>query len=645
MCGIAGILDRKAADSERALAARVRALIDPLRHRGPDGDGVWTDAHAGIGFGHRRLAIIDLSPMGAQPMHSADGRYVVTYNGEIYNFPELRAELEAAGVAFRGHSDTEVMLEGVGRWGVEATLGKMAGMFALALWDRRTRTLWLVRDRLGVKPLYYAHAGDRLIFGSELKALRADPDFRPSLDADALVAYLRHGYVPGPHTIHREARKLPPGALLEWREGQAPELRQYWNARDVARAGRAQWARPRNDTEEIVRLDALLRQVVSGRMLADVSLGAFLSGGIDSSLVVALMQAQSARPVRSFSIGFDAEGYDEAQHAKAVAAHLGTDHTELYVTAAHALAVVPKLADMYDEPFADSSQIPTYLVSEMTRRHVTVALSGDGGDEVFAGYNRYLHAEAIWSARSRLPGPLRALAARALELPGPGLWDAMLALVPAARRPVRPAEKAVKLARILRESSLASIYRGLVSQWPEPEAIARGGTEARGPLWDDTIAEDVPEPVARMQLLDTLTYLPDDIMTKVDRASMAVSLEAREPLLDHRLIEHAWTLPPDFKIRKGEGKWALRRVLERYVPRALFERPKMGFGVPIDSWLRGPLRDWAEDLLDDKSLAADGLLNPAPIRAAWAAHLSGARDMHYPLWTVLMFQAWRRRWG
>jgi asparagine synthase (glutamine-hydrolysing) len=645
MCGIAGLLDRHARLSESALAERTRAMTTAIAHRGPDGDGVWTDAAAGIGLGHRRLAIIDLSPLGAQPMASADGRYVVTYNGEIYNFPALRAELEALGVAFRGHSDTEVMLEGFVRWGVEATLHKMVGMFALALWDRQMRSLWLIRDRLGVKPLYYAHAGDKLIFGSELKALRADPDFRPTLDRDALVGYLRHGYVPGPRTIHREARKLPPGALLEWRAGAEPELRTYWDARAVARAGRAEWAKPRDDAFELERLDALLRQAIAGRMLSDVPLGAFLSGGIDSSLVVALMQAQSARPVRSFSIGFDVEGYDEAKHAAATAKHLGTDHTELYVTPAHALAVVPRLPDMYDEPFADSSQIPTFLVSEMTRKHVTVALSGDGGDEVFAGYNRYLHAEAIWRARARLPGPLRKLAARALELPGPALWQALLAPLPESKRPVRPAEKAAKLARILRESSLASIYRGLVSQWPDPAAIATAGTGSAGPLWDETLADDMPEPVARMQLLDTLTYLPDDILTKVDRATMAVSLEGREPLLDHRLIEHAWTLPPSFKIRNGESKWALRRVLERYVPRALFERPKMGFGVPIDAWLRGPLRDWAEDLLDAKTLAADGLFDPAPIRTAWTEHLSGARDMHYPLWTILMFQAWRRRWG
>jgi asparagine synthase (glutamine-hydrolysing) len=639
------MVDRRARLGAHALAEAIRRANDTLAHRGPDGADIWCDETAGVALGHRRLAIIDLSPLGAQPMHSADGRYVVTYNGEIYNYPDLRAELESQGVAFRGHSDTEVMLEGFVRWGVEATLRKMVGMFALALWDRQTRSLWLIRDRLGVKPLYYAHAGERLIFGSELKALRADPDFRPTLDRDALVGYLRHGYVPGPRTIHREARKLPPGTLLEWRAGAEPAVRTYWDARAVARAGRAEWDRPRDDAAEIERLDALLRQAVAGRMLSDVPLGAFLSGGIDSSLVVALMQAQSARPVRSFTIGFDVPGYDEAKHAAAIAKHLGTEHTELYVTPDHALAVVPKLADMYDEPFADSSQIPTFLVAEMTRKHVTVALSGDGGDEVFAGYNRYVHAEAIWAARSRLPGPLRGLAARALELPGPALWAALLAPLPKSKRPVRPTEKAAKLARILRESSLGSIYRGLVSQWPEPAAIATDGTEPAGPLWDDAIAEEIPESVARMQLLDTLTYLPDDILTKIDRATMAVSLEGREPLLDHRLIEHAWTLPPSFKIRDGESKWALRRVLERYVPRELFERPKMGFGVPIDSWLRGPLRDWAEDLLDAKTLAADGLLNPAPIRAAWAAHLSGARDMHYPLWTILMFQAWRRRWA
>jgi asparagine synthase (glutamine-hydrolysing) len=637
MCGIAGLLDRRARLAPDRLARTVRAMTDAIAHRGPDGDGIWTDAEAGIGFGHRRLAIIDVSPRGAQPMESACGRYVATYNGEIYNFAELRTELAAAGARFRGGSDTEVVLEGFVRWGVEATIARCVGMFAFALWDRQTRTLRLIRDRLGVKPLYYAHYDTRLLFASELKALRAVADWQPTLDRDALAGYVRHGYVAAPNTIYAQAKKLPAGHILEWTQGAEPRIAPYWDARAQASAGRTQWTQPRDDNATIDRLEALLKDAVAKRMVSDVPLGAFLSGGIDSSLVVALMQAQSARPVKTFTIGFGEAGYDEATHAKAVAAHLGTEHTELYVEPRHALDVVPKLADMYDEPFADSSQIPTFLVAEMTRRHVTVALSGDGGDELFAGYNRYVWAETLWSWIARMPSPLRRAAAAAAECVPGGLAR----LLPV----VRPHEKLAKVAEILRLDGIDSVYRRLVSQWPDPARLVRSGREPSGPLWDSGLARDFPEPITRMQMIDTLTYLPDDILAKVDRATMAVGLESREPLLDHRLLEFAWTLPPSFKLRDGQGKWPLRRVLERYVPRALFERPKMGFGVPIDSWLRGPLRDWAEDLLDAKTLESDGLFDPAPVRAAWAAHLAGTREMHYPLWVVLMFQAWKRRWA
>ncbi len=645
MCGIAGLLDRRARQGANALSETVKRSTDTLAHRGPDASDIWTDAEAGIGFGHRRLAIIDLSPLGVQPMHSSDGRYVITFNGEIFNYLDLRAELAAQGAAFRGDSDTEVMLEGFVRWGIRETVAKLIGMFAIGLWDRRTRTLWLIRDRLGVKPLYYAQAGERLIFGSELKALRAHPDWRPEIDTEALAAYMRHGYVPAPRTIYKEARKLGAGEFLEWRPGEAPQLHVYWSAREKAIEGRERWTETIDDAEAIERLDTLLRDAVKRRMIADVPLGAFLSGGIDSSTVVALMQTQSARPVKTFSIGFEEKGYDEAKHAKAVAAHLGTEHTELYVTPAHALGVVPRLTEWFDEPFADSSQIPTFLVSEMTRKHVTVALSGDGGDENFAGYTRYGLGDSLWRKLAAIPGPLRRAGACAIDAAGPGAIDALAKLIPAAWRPVRPAEKAAKAAEVLRLDSLDAVYRRLVSQWPDPALVARNAGEAKGPLWDESFAIDMPDPIARMQLLDTITYLPDDILTKVDRASMAVALEARVPLLDHRVVEHAWTLPPALKRRNGEGKWILRRVLDRYVPRSLYDRPKMGFGVPIDAWLRGPLRDWAEDLLDAKAIAADGLLDPAPIRAAWDAHLSGARDMHYPLWVVIMFRDWQRRWA
>ncbi|MBN9495481.1 MAG: asparagine synthase (glutamine-hydrolyzing) [Alphaproteobacteria bacterium] len=644
MCGIVGLVDRRAQLGETALTHTVRMMNNTLLHRGPDGGEVWVAPESGVGFGHRRLAIVDLSPTGVQPMASGDGRFVVTYNGEIFNYLELRAELLAMGVKFRGESDTEVLLEGFVRWGIAETIAKAVGMFAIALWDKREKSLWLIRDRLGVKPLYYAHYGQRLIFGSELKALCAVSDWQPGLDRDALTGFMRHGYVAGPRTIYKEARKLMPGQMLEWHDGQEPKLSIYWDARAKAIEGRAQWDKHIDPREAVDRLDALLREAIRQRMIADVPLGAFLSGGIDSSTVVALMQQQSSRPVRSFSIGFAEDGYDEAGHARAVAKHLGTDHTELYVEPSHALGVVPKLAEWYDEPFADSSQIPTYLVSEMTRKHVTVALSGDGGDENFAGYSRYIYAGTIWKQTSRLPGPLRALGAAMLRNAGAPLLAAASFLLPGRVRAVRPAEKAAKLAQVLRLDSIDNVYRHLISQWHEPEAIVAGGTEPRGPLWDETLARDMPEPVARMQLLDTMTYLPEDILTKVDRATMAVALEGREPLLDHRVVEFAWALPMDLKLKGGEGKWILREVLARYMPRSLTDRPKMGFGVPIDSWLRGPLRDWAEDLLDEKAMKADGLLDPAPIREAWNTHISGTANMHYPIWTVLMFRAWQRRW-
>ena len=644
MCGITGLLDRRRRFATGEIAAALGRMNDTLRHRGPDGGDVWTDAEAGIALGHRRLAVVDLSPTGFQPMHSADGRYVATFNGEIFNFFELRAEIAATGHSFRGTSDTEVMLEGFSRWGIRATVEKLIGMFAIGLWDRATRTLYLIRDRLGVKPLYYACDGTRLIFGSELKALRAVPDFAPSLDRDALLAYFRHADVPGPATIYREAKKLQPGTLLKWQEGREPRLETYWSAREVAVAGRAHWSTKIDDETAIENLDLLLRDAVKRRMIADVPLGAFLSGGIDSSLVVALMQAQSATPIRTFTIGFDEAGYDEAKYAKAVAAHLGCAHTELYVTADQARDVIPKLADFYDEPFADASQIPTYLVAQMTRRHVTVALSGDGGDESFAGYNRHVWADRLESDTRMLPRWLRRGIVRTLTLPGETGYRLLSALLPASKRPVRPAEKAAKLAALLTADDPAAIYRGLVSQWPDPRALVPGASEPDGPIWDKTMAADMPDFAARMQLLDTLTYLPDDVLTKVDRATMAVGLEGRNPLLDHRVVEHAWRLPPHLKLRGGEGKWILREILVRYVPRELFERPKMGFAVPIGAWLRGPLRDWAADLLDPAAIAVDGILAPAPIAAAWAAHQAG-EDRTYALWTVLMFRSWQKRWG
>jgi len=644
MCGLAGIWDRRQKTAPAAVAAVAEAMTDTLRHRGPDDGAVFTDAGAWFALGHRRLSIVDLSPAGSQPMISSCGRFVISYNGEVYNAAELRPELEAAGRRFRGHCDTEVIVEGAAVWGVEATVRRLIGMFAIALWDRRERVLYLIRDRLGIKPLYWANFDDRVLFGSELKALRADASWRPALDRDSLAAYLRFAYVPAPHTIYRAVQKLPPGTILTVRERGAPEIASFWSLADVARSGQS-GRLDLGEDEATRQLDALLRDAVGRRMVADVPLGAFLSGGIDSSTVVALMQAQSPRPVRSFSIGFREPGFDEAPHAAEVARHLGTDHTELYISPDHALSVIPNLATIYDEPFADSSQIPTFLVSEMTRRHVTVALSGDGGDELFGGYTRYFHGRTLWRLVRHVPQPARGLAAAGMRAVSPSAWSAFSAVIPESIRPAHFGTKMRKLAGVLAsEPETGVIYRHIVSQWADPENTVIGGTEPNGPLDDRRVKELVPDFIERMQYIDTVTYLPDDILTKVDRASMAVSLEARVPLLDHRVVAFSWMLPGAMKAADGVGKRMLRRVLNRYVPRELIERPKMGFAVPIQDWLRGPLRPWADPLLDERRLAADGIFHAEPIVRRWREHLSGLHDWHGSLWAVLMFQACKDRW-
>ena len=645
MCGIAGMIDWRGATSAQDLRSIGEAMNETLRHRGPDGSGVWVEAEGGAALAQRRLAIIDLSPGGAQPMQSANQRYVITFNGEIYNYREIRSELAAAGRSMRSDSDTEVLLEACALWGVEAAVERTVGMFAFALWDRTTRSLSLVRDRLGIKPLYYAAMPDRVLFASQLKAFRAAPDWKPTVDDDAVVGYLRHSYIAQPRTIYREAAKLPPGHILTLRAGRAQELKCYWDARAVALAGQSRNDPVPDPGEAVERLDALLRDSIKLRMIADVPLGAFLSGGIDSSTVVALMQAQSTRPVKTFSIGFHAAGYDEAQYAKDVAAHLHTDHTEFYVEPQHALDLIPRLADWFDEPFADSSQIPTYLVSELTRRHVTVALSGDGGDELFAGYNRYVWAGRLARAANVMPNGLHRPLAAAMRALSPDVWNKLLGWLPFLPRAALPGDKLHKMATLFDDPTPDAIYRRLVSQWDKPEDIAAAGHEPGGPLWDASVAHDFPDFVARMQFLDLVTYLPDDILTKVDRATMAVGLEGRVPLLDHRVVDYAWTLPHEFKLRGGESKWLLRQVLDRYVPRRLIDRPKMGFGVPIDSWLRGPLREWAEALLAPARLRANGFVRVEPVRRAWQEHLAGSRNWQHPLWTVLMLQAWRERWS
>jgi asparagine synthase (glutamine-hydrolysing) len=642
MCGVAGLWDRRAGTAPAALQDAARAMTDTLFHRGPDAGDVWSDAAAGVALGHRRLSIIDLSPAGAQPMVSSCGRFVLSYNGEVYNAEALRPALVAAGRPFRGHSDTEIIVEGVAVWGVAATIERLIGMFALAIWDRRDRVLYLVRDRLGIKPMYWASVGDTFLFGSELKALRAHSGWQPELDRNAVASFLRFAYVPEPATIYRGVQKQPPGTILTLRAGGQPAIEPFWMLEAVARAGQANRFTG-SDAEAVETLDALLGDAVRRRMVADVPLGAFLSGGIDSSTIVALMQKHSTRPVRSFSIGFHEGAYNEAHHAAAVARHLGTDHTDLYVEPGHALEVIPRLPQLYDEPFGDPSEIPTFLVSEMTRRHVTVALSGDGGDELFAGYDRYFRAQSMLRRLFWRPKGARAGMAAAINGVPPSAWSAIEGVVPSRLLPRQLGNKATKLARVLAGDS-ADFYHHVASHWADPNAVVRGGAEPRHRHLDPRLLDLVPDAVERMQYIDSVTYLPDDILTKVDRASMAVSLEARVPLLDHRVVAFSWTLPGRLKARDGTGKWVLRQVLDRYVPKKLIDRPKMGFGVPIDVWLRGPLRDWAEALLAERRLADDGVFDPAPIREMWRGHLSGARNDQYPLWNVLMFQAWKERW-
>jgi asparagine synthase (glutamine-hydrolysing) len=647
MCGIAGVFDPRSrpADSLAEVAGR---MTNSLVHRGPDDVGLWVDGAAGVALGHRRLSILDLSPAGHQPMVSSSGRYTIVFNGEIYNHNDVRRDLDAQGhrLAWRGRSDTETLLEGISVWGIDETLKRCAGMFAFALWDRRDGILSLARDRLGEKPLYYGWAGRALLFGSELKALRAHPEFCPDVNRDALALYVRYNYVPAPWSIYKNAAKLLPGQILrtDAHTTTTPVPRQYWSARDVAARGLSDPIR--GDEHEVVdELERLIKQSIAGQMIADVPVGAFLSGGIDSSTVAALMQAQSARPVKTFSIGFEEKAYNEAQHARRVAEHLGTDHTELYVTPTDALNVVPKLPALYDEPFGDSSQIPTFLMMALARRHVTVALSGDAGDELFGGYNRYFWGHRIWKRISSVPSGLRRAASGTVRSVSPRTWDKLFSVVssmlPRSKQYRNVGDKLYKLASILNSPNPHQIYVHLVSQWTQPEAVLREGVEPPTPVTDHQQWLGQASFPDQMMFLDLVTYLPDDILVKVDRAAMGVSLETRVPLLDHRVVEFAWKIPWTMKIVGFEGKQILKQLLFRHVPRELVERPKMGFGVPIDSWLRGPLRDWAESLLAEDRLRDEGFFDPAPIRKRWAEHVSNVSAWHYPLWEILMFQAWQ----
>ena len=653
MCGIAGILGKDGVDRHS-----VQRLIGPIAHRGPDDEGIWTDPESGIGLGHRRLSILDLSPAGHQPMISANGRFVLSFNGEIYNHPELKEALEADGAVpdggWRGHSDTELFLEGIATWGLEETLGRSVGMFAFALWDRADRKLSLVRDRFGEKPLYYGWAGNDFLFGSELKALRAHPRFDNGIDRRALGLFAARTYIPAPFSIYERVFKVPPGCILtiapeaarrplseppdEGRDHGGLSLHRYWSYRDVMLHGQDD---PIADEEEAIsELERVLARAIAGQAMADVPVGAFLSGGIDSSSVCALYQKYSSVPVRTFTIGFEEAGFNEAEHAKAVAGHLGTVHNERYVRVEEARDVIPLLPAMYDEPFADSSQIPTYLVSRFAREQVTVALTGDGGDELFAGYNRHFAAPRLWNQLQRVPRSLRAATGSPLSRIPSQFWSGVAGMLPGRRAPHLggKVQKALRLAASA--GSFDEVYRAFLDEWSQERSPVLGA-ESPSDGFDLELGRASP-PALRMMYCDAVSYLPDDILAKVDRASMSVSLETRVPFLDHRVAELAARIPLELKVRGGRGKHVLRQLLYREVPRELLERPKSGFGIPVGEWIKGPLRSWAEDLLEPGAIRSEGWLDPAIVQRRWREHLSGQRDSTPAIWAILMFQAWQR---
>ncbi len=659
MCGLAGFIDLHKENNIGECRQIAQAMASTLIHRGPDASGVWVDSDQHVALAHRRLSIIDLSDTAAQPMHSPSGRYTLSYNGEIYNYPALRHDLQKCGVFFRGHSDTEVVLGAIEYWGVKIALQHFVGMFAFALWDRKQAELSLVRDRMGEKPLYYSWHGKSILFASELKAFCAYPGWRGDIDRNALAQYMRHNTISAPWSIYKGVRKLRPGHWLrisQDKTGVGEEIfRVSGNNCDWFACEQAYWSLDKicqnretysvDAMPEIVdELSRLLQQSVEGQMLADVPLGAFLSGGIDSSTIVAVMQSLSTRPVKTFSIGFAEPEYNEAPYAADIARHLGTDHTELMVTPEDAMAVIPQIASLYDEPFADSSQIPTWLVSQLTRRQVTVALSGDGGDELFAGYDRYRWAQKISRMIHHFPLWIRKQLATLIQIPSVATLDRMsLPFQPvlgALGLDRHPGHKIHRLANMLGSSDQVDLYRTLVSHWEQLDQLVIGSDEYQNVFVEHPKCLGQLQEIEQYMLLDMLTYLPDDILTKVDRASMAHSLEVRVPLLDHRIVEFSWRIPMQVKQRNGQTKWPLREILRKYVPNELIDRPKMGFGVPLDHWLRGPLRDWVEALLDENVLRRQGYFDPAPIRARWQEHLSGQRNWQYHLWDVLMFQSW-----
>jgi asparagine synthase (glutamine-hydrolysing) len=637
MCGITGFLNSRNLMNGREYHSILEKMTGTMVHRGPDSENIWMDRATGIALGHRRLSIIDLSQEGSQPMLSANHRYLIVYNGEIYNFQEIRSELGDAGLlaAWRGHSDTEVMLAAFCQWGVETSLKKFNGMFAFALWDREERVLYLARDRMGKKPLYYGWMGDVFLFGSELKALLAHPAWVGEVDRDVLTQFLRFGYIHSPHSIYKGIFKLPSGCYLQlpsdrMRPQNIPDPIPFWSAGDVALNG-LQNPFSGDEGEAVAALDKLVRDAVKRRMISDVPLGVLLSGGIDSSLITAIMQKLSDRPVKSFSIGFDETQYDEAKKAKAVAKYLGTDHTEMYVTPNEAMAVIPRLPTLYDEPFADSSQIPTFLVFQLARHDVAVALSGDGGDELFGGYNWYRDTLDKWNKIAWLPYSCRKPVADFITTVSAvsGCDDH------------RMDQRLQKISEILSLKSPYEFYRWRLSHNREAEQMVIGGREPQTVFTNSTSRRSFSDLRQWMMYVDMVSFLPDDILVKVDRASMGVSLEARAPLLDYRIVKFAWQLPLKMKIRNGYGKWLLRQLLERYLPLQLVDRTKVGFGIPVGEWLRRPLRDWAENLLNEKKLSDQGFLNPRLVRERWNDHLTGKRkNLHYYLWHILMFQAW-----